>query len=121
MRLEGVLYRDEAEVRRYIASGSWSELTIGEALRRTAARVPQRLAYGSEEGRLTFRELDERSDRLAGALLLHGVQPGERAIFQMGTTLETAVALTACFKAGILPVCTVPQYREIEIGQLTQL
>jgi len=83
--------------------------------------VPQRLAYGSEEGRLTFRELDERSDRLAGALLLRGAQPGERAIFQMGTTLETAVALTACFKAGILPVCTVPQYREIEIGQLTEL
>ena len=121
MRLEGIPYRDEDEVQRYIASGSWSEFTIGEALQHTAARVPQRLAYGSEEGRLTFRDLDERSDRLAGALLLQGVQPGERAIFQMGTTLETAVALSACFKAGILPVCTVPQYREIEIGQLTRL
>jgi pyochelin biosynthesis protein PchD len=121
MRLDGVTYREDAQVRRYIASGSWIDLTIGEALRRTAARVPDRLAYGSEEGRLSFRELDERSDRLAGALLLQGVRPGERAIFQMGTVLETAVALTACFKAGILPVCTVPQYREIEIGQLTEL
>lgn len=121
MRLDGVIYRDEAEVRRYIASGSWIDLTIGDALRRTAARVPDRLAYGSEEGRLGFRELDERSERLAGALLLQGVKPGERAIFQMGTVLETVIALTACFKAGILPVCTVPQYREIEIGQLTEL
>ena len=121
MRLEGVIYRDEAEVQRYIASGSWADLTIGEALRRTAARVPDRLAFGSEEGRLGFRELDERSDRLAGALLLLGVKPGERAIFQMGTVLETALALTACFKAGIVPVCTVPQYREIEIGQLAEL
>jgi pyochelin biosynthesis protein PchD len=121
MRLPGVTYRSDAEVRRYIASGSWVDLTIGEALRRTAARVPDRLAFASEEGRLSFRELDERSDRLAGALLLQGVQPGERAIFQMGTVLETAVALTACFKAGIVPVCTVPQYREIEIGQLAQL
>jgi non-ribosomal peptide synthetase component E (peptide arylation enzyme) len=121
MRLEGVIYRDEAQVRRYIASGSWSDLTLGDALRRSAARLPDRLAYGSEEGRLSFRELDERSDRLAGALLLQGVKPGERAIFQMGTVLETAIALCACFKAGILPVCTVPQYREIEIGQLTEL
>ena len=121
MRLEGVTYRDEAEVRRYIASGSWADITIGDTLRRNAARVPDRLAYGSEEGRLTFRELDERSDRLGGALLLHGVKRGERAIFQMGTVLETAVALTACFKAGIVPVGTVPQYREIEIGQLAEL
>ena len=121
MRLEGVVYRDEAEVKRYIASGSWADLTIGQALRRTAQRVPARLAFGSEEGRLSFSELDERSDRLAGALLLQGVKPGERALFQMGTVLETAVALTACFKAGIIPVCTVPQYREIEIGQLAQL
>jgi non-ribosomal peptide synthetase component E (peptide arylation enzyme) len=121
MRLQGVTYRDEAAVRRYIATGSWIDLTIGEALRRSAARVPERLAYGSEEGRLTFRELDERSDRLAGGLLLQGAKPGERAIFQMGTVLETAIALTACFKAGVLPVCTVPQYREIEIGQLTEL
>src|SRR2546423_616877 len=119
--LEITANRSDAEVRRYIASGSWVDLTIGEALRRTAARVPDRLAFASEEGRLSFRELDERSDRLAGALLLQGVQPGERAIFQMGTVLETAVALTACFKAGIVPVCTVPQYREIEIGQLAQL
>jgi pyochelin biosynthesis protein PchD len=121
MRLEGVIYRDEAEIRRYIASGSWADLTIGDALRRTAARAPDRLAYASEEGKLSFRELDERSDRLAGALLLQGVKPGERAIFQMGTVLETAIALSACFKAGVLPVCTVPQYREIEIGQLTEL
>ena len=121
MRLDGVVYRDEAQVRRYIASGSWADLTIGDALRRSTARVPERVAFASEEGQLTFRELDERSDRLAGALLLSGVRPGERAIFQMGTVLETVVALCACFKAGVLPVCTVPQYREIEIGQLTEL
>jgi non-ribosomal peptide synthetase component E (peptide arylation enzyme) len=42
-------------------------------------------------------------------------------MFQMGTVLETAVALSACYKAGIIPVCSVPAYREIEIGQLARL
>jgi len=42
-------------------------------------------------------------------------------MFQMGTVLETTIALTACYKAGIIPVCSVPQYREIEIGQLARL
>ena len=97
------------------------DLTVGDALRRTAARVPERLAFASEDGELSFRELDEQSDRLGGALLALGAQPGERAMFQMGTVLETVIALSACYKAGIIPVCSVPQYREIEIGQLARL
>ncbi|HZH08160.1 MAG TPA: hypothetical protein VEY69_15920, partial [Lautropia sp.] len=32
-----------------------------------------------------------------------------------------AVALLACYKAGIVPVCSLPQHREVEIGQLAQL
>jgi non-ribosomal peptide synthetase component E (peptide arylation enzyme) len=99
----------------------WIDLTVGEALRRTAGRVPDRIAFASEEGELTFRQLDEQSDRLGGALLALGAKPGERAMFQMGTVLETVVALSACYKAGIIPVCSVPAYREIEIGQLANL
>ncbi len=120
--LEGVAYREPREAARYFASGAWIDITIGDALRRTAARVPDRIAFCSEEGReITFRQLDEQSERLGAALLDLGFTPGDRAIFQMGTVLETVVALTACFKAGILPVATVAQYREIEIGQLTDL
>src|SRR5256885_413769 len=107
--------------RNFLEKGLWIDLTVGEALRRTAARVPERIAFASEEGELTFRQLDERSERLGAALLDLGVQPGERAMFQMGTVLDTVVALTACYKAGIIPVCSVPQYREVEIGQLARL
>jgi pyochelin biosynthesis protein PchD len=119
--IDGVVDTPPEQARRYFEKRLWIDLTVGEALRRTAARVPDRIAFASEEGELTFRELDERSDRLGGALLAMGVQPGERAVFQMGTVLETVVALSACYKAGIIPVCSVPQYREIEIGQLARL
>ena len=50
-----------------------------------------------------------------------GLKPGDRAIFQLGTVKEIVVALFGCFKASVVPVCTLPQYREIEIGQLTDL
>jgi non-ribosomal peptide synthetase component E (peptide arylation enzyme) len=121
MPLEGVTYPPPQEAKQYFAVGKWIDLTVGEALRRTAARVPERLAFAAEDGELSFRELDERSERLGGALLALGVRPGSRAMFQMGTVLETVVALSACYKAGIIPVCSVPQYREIEIGQLARL
>jgi non-ribosomal peptide synthetase component E (peptide arylation enzyme) len=119
--LAGVTYTPREQAQRFFERKLWIDLTVGEALRRTARRVPERIAFASEEGELTFRELDEQSDRLGGGLLALGVRPGERAMFQMGTVLETVVALSACYKAGIIPVCSVPQYREIEIGQLARL
>jgi pyochelin biosynthesis protein PchD len=119
--IEGVTYPSPGDARVFFERKAWIDLTVGEALRRTAVRVPDRIAFASEEGELTFRQLDEQSDRLGGALLALGVRPGERAMFQMGTVLETVVAMSACYKAGIIPVCSVPQYREIEIGQLAAL
>jgi salicylate---[aryl-carrier protein] ligase len=57
---------------------------------------------------------------LAAALLGLGLVTGDRAIFQLGTNVETAIVLIACFKAGIIPVCSLPQHREVEIGELTR-
>ncbi|MBR8654584.1 AMP-binding protein [Achromobacter sp. Marseille-Q0513] len=118
--IEGVTYHPEDRARRYFASGAWERRTVGDALRATAARCPQRAALITDEGSLSFQELDQRSERLGAALLRLGLRPSDRAIFQMGTTLETAVALLACYKAGIVPVCTLPQHRELEIGQLAR-
>ena len=73
MPLEGVTYAPPQEAKQYFAAGKWIDLTVGEALRRTAARVPERLAFAAEDGELSFRELDERSERLGGALLALGV------------------------------------------------
>lgn len=116
--IEGVIYHPEERARAYFASGAWRALTVGQALRETAQRCGDRPAIITEEGTLGFAELDARTERLAAALLKAGLRPGDRAIFQMGTTLETAVALLACYKAGIVPVCSLPQHRELEIGQL---
>jgi pyochelin biosynthesis protein PchD len=118
--IEGVTYCDAAEAEAYSQSGAWSRHTIGTALRASAETYPDRPIFISEERTITYAEFDDESHQLAAALLDLGLAPGDRAIFQMGTTIETAVALVACYKAGIIPVCSVPQHREIEIGQLTQ-
>ncbi|ALS61170.1 AMP-binding protein [Pandoraea norimbergensis] len=117
-RIDGVTYCPPELAQRYFASNAWRDTTLGDALRATAARVPDRPAYLSDEATLTFAELDARSERLGAALIELGLRPGERAIFQMGTTVDTVVALMGAYKAGVVPVCAVPQYREVEIGQL---
>lgn len=116
--IDGVIYCPPELAQRYFESGAWRDMTLGDALRATAARMPERPAYISDEATISFAELDARSERLGAALIETGLVPGDRAIFQMGTTIDTAVALMGAYKAGIVPVCAVPQYREVEIGQL---
>jgi len=118
--IEGVTYPSAQRAAASLASGSWIDSTLGDALRTTAKRHPDRAAFVSDERTIDFRELDETTERLAAALLALGLAPGDRAIFQLGTTVDTAVVLLACYKAGIVPVCSLPQHREVEIGQLTQ-
>ncbi|WP_353191445.1 AMP-binding protein [Pandoraea pnomenusa] len=119
-RIDGVTYCPPALAQRYFASNAWRDTTLGDALRATARRVPDRHAYISDEASLTFADLDARSERLGAALIELGLCPGDRAIFQMGTTVDTVVALMGAYKAGVVPVCAVPQYREVEIGQLAE-
>ena len=118
--IDGVTYCSPAEAEDYIRAGAWIDQTVGDALRATAGSYPERSAFISDEGSITFAELDAKTDRLGAALLDLGLAAGDRAIFQMGTTIESAIALLACFKVGIIPVCSLPQHREVEIGQLTQ-
>lgn len=118
--IDGVIYPHPARAADSLANGSWLDLTVGDALRRTARAYPDRHAFISDEKALTFQTLDENTERLACALLNLGIKPGDRAIFQLGTTIETALVLLACYKAGIVPVCSLPQHREIEIGQLVK-
>jgi salicylate---[aryl-carrier protein] ligase len=116
-----VRYRGAEEADRYLASGAWTRSTVGDALRASARKYPQRDALITDEARISFTALDESSERLAGALLELGLCLGDRVIFQMGTEIETAVALLACYKAGIVPVCSLPQFREVEITQLASM
>ncbi|PVX85654.1 AMP-binding protein [Paraburkholderia unamae] len=118
--IPGVVYPSRARAEAALASGAWIAATVGDALRATARRHPQRLVFIGEDRSLDLAGFDEATERLGAGLLALGLAPGDRAIFQLGTTVETATALVACFKAGIVPVCSLPQHREVEIGQLTQ-
>jgi fatty-acyl-CoA synthase len=52
--------------------------TLGDLLRRTAARVPRKLAIRCGETAWSYAELDSICDRLAAGLALEGVGPGDR-------------------------------------------
>lgn len=118
--LDGIVYTAPERARYYFERGAWIDRTIGDQLRFITGRFPERAAFICEGRAISFREIDEWSDQLGALLVERGLRVNDRAMFQMGTVIESAVALFACMKAGVLPVCTIPQYREIEIGKLAQ-
>lgn len=118
--IEGVVYPEPAAAERYHHGGAWSSVTAADALRAAAIQAPDKCALVCEGQRLTYEQFDTGSDNLAAALLDLGLNPGDRALFQMGSVIETAIAVLACAKAGIIPVCTLPQHRAIEITALAE-
>src|SRR5574338_90808 len=121
--IEGVTYHPADVVARYRAEGVLRDETLGQVLHQAALRHADRLAVvGPADGtRWTYRELDEKSDRFGAALLDLGLKPLDPVMFQIGNVPEFFVALYGCFKAGLIPVCTLPAHREEEIGYIARL
>jgi fatty-acyl-CoA synthase len=79
-------------------------LTLPAALKRSAQRVPGKPALVFHDATRTFGELEERTDRLAQALVARGVRPGDRVATLLHNRIEFVEAFYACHKAGACPV-----------------
>ncbi len=80
-------------------------MNVGLLVTRAARVAPDRLAiaYGKDE--LTYRQLDERVNRLANALRDLGIAKGDRVSIVQRNCPQYLETLFACFKAG---ACAVP-------------
>jgi 2,3-dihydroxybenzoate-AMP ligase len=110
-------YPDEA-VRRYRDAGLWGEFTIAEQFHTVATTFPGRTAVITAEGRLTFTELDERTDQIAAGLQALGLRPGDPVLFQVSNRLHSILAWYGVLKAGLVPVATLALHRLHEISQI---
>jgi non-ribosomal peptide synthetase component E (peptide arylation enzyme) len=105
-------------VDRYIATGAWGPRSLPAAFREAAATHAERTALITPDTRLTYRELDTRSDAVAAGLLGSGLLPGERVLLQLTNSATTVVAWYGLLKAGLIPVCTLAIHRRLEIEQI---
>lgn len=73
---------------------------VDELLSQKAATVPDRIALVSGKTRVTYRELEERSNRLAHYLREIGVGPEDVVGLNLDRSIELVVCLVAILKAG---------------------
>jgi long-chain acyl-CoA synthetase len=74
----------------------------------SVARFPDRVAvidlYGGVERFVTYAQLDERADRVAGLVRRLGVQPAERVGMIVGNRVEFLEIFFGAMRAGAIPV-----------------
>ncbi|WP_433496703.1 non-ribosomal peptide synthetase [Sphaerimonospora sp. CA-214678] len=76
------------------------DATLHELFRRQAARRPDAVAVCDEHTRLSYADLDRRSDRLANVLLGNGVGPGSIVGLVVDRTVDLPTAVLAVLKCG---------------------
>src|SRR5205823_13183034 len=85
---------------------------------RVVDAVPDREVIVSPARRLTFRQLDERANRLANALSAAGVGAGDHIGLQLVNGSEYVEGMLAAFKLSAAPVNVNYRYVEKELQHL---
>jgi acyl-CoA synthetase (AMP-forming)/AMP-acid ligase II len=80
--------------------------------------VPERTAIVSEERRLTYRQLDERANRLANCWSSLGIGRGDHVGLQLRNGTEYLEAMLAAFKLRAVPININFNYVEGELEYL---
>lgn len=90
-------------------------LTVGEALERSAQIVPDKVCISFKGNRVTYRELNEQSHRLAVGLQKIGIKKGDRVSVYMSNGPELYIAFYALQKIGAIVAWANPAYRTQEL------
>ncbi len=89
-------------------------INLGQWITRSAQRWPELPAVIQGDHRLSFRQLDQRSSRLANALLGLGLQPGDRVAAMSRNCPELVELECALYKAGLVKVVLNARFSEAE-------
>src|ERR1700688_1470117 len=97
--------------------GKCSTLCVPDLVQRHAITTPDALAVRAASNRLTYRELNSRSNQLANYLQTLGVIPGSVVGLCVERTLDFPVAALAILKAGgaYLPLDTKTPKRRLQM------
>ncbi|WP_084337681.1 non-ribosomal peptide synthetase [Actinomadura oligospora] len=85
-------------------------MNIQQAVAEQVRRNPGRVALVAGDARVTYEQLEQRSNRIAHTLLRHGVRPGEAVGVLMDRGVDLVPALLGTLKSGASYVPLDPAY-----------
>ena len=84
-------------------------------LSRAAQEWPENVAFGCRERRLTYKEIDELTGKLAAGLHALGIKTGDRIMLFLPNSLEFIIGYYGILKAGGTVTTANPLYRQAEL------
>ena len=83
-------------------------MQVEQFLENSARQFPDKVALICGDERLTYRQIEERANQLAHALIAAGVERGDRVVSVLPNSIESVLAIFATLKAGAVFVVLNP-------------
>jgi len=119
--LDGVTPFPAEFAARYRERGYWQDRPLFDGFRDCLRQHADQVALIDADGPVTYRQLNERSARLARALLDLGFGPLDRVVVQLPNTATFAYLYFALQRIGAIPVLALPVHRKREITQFAEI
>ncbi|MEU9148129.1 AMP-binding protein [Streptomyces sp. NPDC048349] len=119
--LDGCTPWPEEFVDHYWAVGHWRGNTLDNLLRGWALQYGPRTALVHGDTRITYAALNRRVDRMAAAIRLRGLRPGQRVVVQLPNVPEFVSTVFALMRAGAVPVLCPVTHRTAEVSHLVRV
>jgi len=120
--LDGYTPFPEERIEEYRAKGYWTDRSLHEVLDRAADTFPDKPFVVSPDGRTTYRETVERTERIAAYLRGElGLAPRDRVVIQLTNRVEFLDLFFGCSRAGVIPVVLLPRHRRAEASHVLGL
>ncbi|WP_440098382.1 (2,3-dihydroxybenzoyl)adenylate synthase [Streptosporangium sp. H16] len=106
---------------RYRREGLWRGERLGDLPRTWAHAFGDGTALVGGRLRLSYRDLENRVDRMAAGFHRLGIEPGDRIVLQLPNVPEFVIVAFALFRVGAKPVFSLASHRANEIRHLCEL
>ncbi|MGD8984523.1 MAG: AMP-binding protein [Desulfobacteraceae bacterium] len=103
------------EIDKFVYKGFWHDLTVCDCLDRNVERFPNKLAVVDDATEVTWKGLQEKTNRLAVQLKRLGVEYGDFFVLQLLNMVEFFYMYFALNRIGAIPVMCLPRHRRLEI------
>ena len=121
MTLDGVVPFPAEFQRLYRERGYWEDLTMDQVFRAAFANHADRTAIVFEDQAVTYSQLGERSDQLAGWLWQEGIRPLDRVVVHLPNRLDFVYLHFALQRLGAVPIMALAAHRRYEIDHYLRL
>lgn len=109
-----------SKVEYYIENGVMENLTFDSMLDILAEKYTYKTALVDMNGRITYGELREKAQRLAGVFTTYGITKEDNVIVWMNNRIEFFCVIFGLFYIGARPILMLPTHRKKELESISE-